>query len=784
MNDDSQLPSDDTHAGVQSDLIDQICDRFEAAVREGREPRIEDFVGSYPELNRQTLLRELIALELDLLGRAQETITFDVQHPQGLFHSYHQRFPDAKPILDELQSEWVQKISKQSELVCPAVGFDPEIETVDHVKASPPRHIKQFELQSILGRGGFGIVWLARDKRLQRDVALKVPRSGRLAAADRSMFLREARAAAKLRHPNIVAIHEVGEDDSEIFIVSELIDGVSLKVWLESHKITPDAAAQMIAKLAKAVQHAHDKKIVHRDLKPANVLIDQQDEPHVADFGLAKREAGEESISVRGQIIGTPAYMAPEQARGDHAEIDTRTDIYALGAIFYELLTGVRPFRGEVALILEQVKNTVPEAPRLIKPEIPRDLEAICMKCLAKDRTKRYASAAALAEDLHLYLAGETLRGIPAALPNRIWKWFSRHRRFVTAIGITFFVALTAAGSLAWQFRGTKPLDVELRQVELVTEPEGCEITVVPLDPKTGEPDPTKIQHAKKRTPLTMALEPADYLVVAVLDETRFHEVYRHVPAQSETTSFADLHLRWRIGPAGQVKVNPIKIPRADVTIGMGLVEKGSRVIEPVKSKSKQTTPWQIPSFYVDARELSVDEMRRGDKPIPQKKELLPLKEANLIAAPDPFARQRVSYFKAIIHLESRGKRLPSAAEMYYLSKFVCPENRASENKPGVQTEGCVLPDQTALQGIHSGVWEWTSTKPEGPFGCGPELLDSERKEYLLQIIGCGPIEKGRPMSMTGFRTGVQPLEQAGVRGIRSAKPRRKPQDFVIPASM
>ncbi|MDB5337598.1 MAG: hypothetical protein JWN70_3217 [Planctomycetaceae bacterium] len=773
MNDDSLPPSDETHPDLPSDLIDQVCDRFEAAAREGRDPRIEDFLDSFPELNRLALLYELIGLELDLRRRTGETLTLDLQNPQGFFYGYYQRFPDAKTILDRLRNEWELKLAKQSDLVCPAVGFDPEIETIDHVKTSPPRHIKQFELQSILGRGGFGIVWLARDKRLQRDVALKVPRSGRLAAADRSMFLREARAAAKLRHPNIVAIHEVGEDDSEIFIVSELIDGVSLKVWLESHKIAPDAAAKMIAKLAQAVQHAHDKKIVHRDLKPANVLIDQQGEPHVADFGLAKREAGEESISIRGQIIGTPAYMAPEQARGDHTEIDARTDIYALGAIFYELLTGVRPFRGEVGIILEQVKNTTPEAPRLIKPEIPGDLEAICLKCLAKDRNKRYASAAALAEDLHLYLAGETLRGIPAALPNRLWKWFNRNRRYVSAIGLTFFVALTVAGSLAWQYRGTKPIPVDLREVEFTTKPEGCEITVVVLDPKSGEPDPTKIQHAKGRTPLTMLLEPADYLVVAVLDETRFHEVFRHVPGRDETVSFAHRHLYWKANSSGRLEVQSIKIPRSDVTVGMGLVEKSTPILEPRVLGEKSARSWLIPSFYVDPNE----NVAKGFAPPVNQERGAEEEGARNAKVPQlPLAAFSVmSYYDAVRRLEFQGKRLPSAGELYFLSNVVCPAGDDPE-------AACTLSDQSQIKGLHSGVWEWTSTKPNGPF-TGMKIGNKAKgNEFLLRMIGGGSRDGDRNAAKSPFRSALEPHEhEFGVRGVRSAKPRRRPQDFIVP---
>ena len=783
---DSPLGPEDDRPDLQSELIDRVCDRFEAAVREGRHPRIEDFLDSFPDLNRHALLQELISLELDLHRRTNETVSFDAQSPQHSFASYYQRFPDASEMLQELQRDWELRMAKQSDSDASAISFDPEVETLDHVASKTPRLIKQFELQTILGQGGFGIVWRAKDKRLQRDVAIKVPRSDRLAHADRSMFLREARAAAKLKHPNIIAIHEVGEDDSEVFIVSELIDGVSLKVWLESHKLTANAAAQLIAKLAKAVQHAHDKKIVHRDLKPANVLMDQHGEPHVADFGLAKRDTGEESLSIQGKLMGTPAYMAPEQARGDHSAIDPRTDVYALGAIFYELLTGVRPFRGEIGILLEQVKNAPPEAPRAIKPEIPRDLEAICLKCLAKDRAKRYASAAALAEDIHLYLAGETLRGIPAALPNRIWKWFNRKRHYVIAIGLTFFLAATVAGGVAWQFRGTKPIPVDLRQVNFVTEPEDCEITVVAVNPQTGEPDPARIQHAKGRTPLTMTLEPADYLVVAVLDETRFHEVHRHVPPLSETVPTSGNASSWILEPSGHIGLPKVRIPRSDVTHSMGLVEKSNRLAEPQAANSAAVRAWRISSFYVDTREITVEDIElwgiRDHGAANWEKEKRAVAQPGL--GPGPFSTVRFGLALNIV--EAEGKRLPSAAELYYLAEHLEKRESSTVNeKDG--TDILVLPDRSRIAGLHSGVWEWTSTKPVGPFTGLPLGIHKKAADLHFKVVGCGELNDNLKVpltsstSKTGFRTALEHSSAIGIRGVRSSKPRRKPIDFSMP---
>lgn len=777
-----QLTSSHNYPELQSNLIDQVCDQFESAMREGRQPRIEDFLSSFPNLDRPTLLQELIALEVELLGTWNESATVDAQHPEFSFASYYQRFPEATPALKRLQKEWELRCSQQSDLELNSISVGSQADVTDRLASPPRRRINQFELQSVLGHGAFGIVWHAKDKRLQRDVALKVRRPDRAAAADKSMFLREARAAARLHHPNIIAIHEVGELESEVYIVSELVDGVSLKAALETQPMSPTDAAKLMAKLATAVQHAHEQGIVHRDLKPANVLIDKKGEPHVADFGLAKRGMSEESPLTAGQLIGTPAYMSPEQARGDHKAIDARTDVYALGAIFYELLTQTRPFSGEMSVLLENIQNTTPAAPRSTKPDVPSELEAICLKCLSKAPEKRYATAKALAEDLHLYLAGETLVGIPAALPNRIGKWLRRHRNFVAAIALTFIVALTAAGSLAWQFRGTKPIPIEMREVEFTTEPSGCEITVVPLDPKSGEPDPTKIQHLKGRTPLTVQLEPADYLVVAVLDDNRFHEVYRHVPPRDETIPQANRHLTWRSGADGVIKLPSFKIPLSNVTQSMGFVKNSAALIEPKPNSIATPRIWLVPSFFVDPQEISVKDIEKwGTQEYGVAGWENAKRKYSGVQGLGPGPLSHLSYSSALYKLEDQGKRLPSAAELYYLSNVICAQSPTSIGSAEEPTT-CRLPDQTQIEGLHSGVWEWTTTKIGGPFSGMMPLPEKNVTDFLIKMIGCGKPEKNHNLSNTGFRYLHAPLDkQAGARGVRSTKPRRAPKDFLTP---
>ncbi len=226
------------------------------------------------------------------------------------------------------------------------------------------KRIGHFELLSELGAGAFGSVWKAHDTELDRTVAIKFPHKEQLNVAEAEKFLREARAAAQLRHPNIVSVHEIGRDGETVYIVGDFIHGMTLAAWMADQKLTPRESAELCAKLADALHHAHEAGVIHRDFKPGNVMIDPEGEPHVMDFGLAKREVGEITMTVEGRILGTPAYMSPEQARGEGYKADRRADIYALGVTFYQLLTGELPFRGNQRMVLQQLLTEDPRRPR------------------------------------------------------------------------------------------------------------------------------------------------------------------------------------------------------------------------------------------------------------------------------------------------------------------------------------------------------------------------------------------------------------------------------------
>src|SRR5881275_1997416 len=336
-----------------------------------------------------------------------------------------------------------------------------------------------YELLEEIGRGGQGVVYRARQKSLNRIVALKVIGLAHWATeAHVKRFRLEAEAAASLNHPCIVPIYEVGERDGACYFSMGLVDGGQLDAVAKREPMPLRHAAELIAKLARTVHYAHEHGILHRDIKPGNILLDAKGEPHLTDFGLARLVETESTVTRTLDVLGTPSYMAPEQAMGNNAAVSSVTDIYGLGAVLYQLLTGQPPFAGGATYeTIRLLLDTEPRQPRLLNPKIDRDLSTICLKCLEKDPKRRYSSALALAEDLERWLKHEPIQARHTGILGRGRKWVRRNP--TTALLITSLVALAAvSGWVIWKS-------------ELIHRPVTTGIAVLPFENLNDEKEHT-----------------------------------------------------------------------------------------------------------------------------------------------------------------------------------------------------------------------------------------------------------------------------------------------------
>ena len=327
-----------------------------------------------------------------------------------------------------------------------------------------------YELLEEIGRGGQGVVFRARQKSLNRTVALKVISLGQWASkAHLKRFRREAEAAASLDHPGIVPIYEVGERDGSCYFSMKFVEGGQLDEVARREPMPIRQAVELIAKVARTVHYAHEHGILHRDIKPGNILLDAKGEPHLTDFGLARLVESESSVTQTLDVLGTPSYMAPEQAVGNNAAVSSATDVYGLGAVLYQLLTGHPPFAGGTTYeTIKLLEDTEPRPPRLLNPKIDRDLSTICLKCLEKDPKRRYSSALALAEDLERWLKHEPILARHTGIFARGKKWVQRNP--TSALLAASLIALAAAaGWIVWKS-------------ELIRQPLTTGIAVLPFE--------------------------------------------------------------------------------------------------------------------------------------------------------------------------------------------------------------------------------------------------------------------------------------------------------------
>jgi tetratricopeptide (TPR) repeat protein len=336
----------------------------------------------------------------------------------------------------------------------PPSGSETVVQSPDDVAQAAARSAEQapattvsipgYIIERELGRGGMGVVYLARHLALNRTVALKMILSGdHSATRDRIRFLAEAEAIARLQHPNIVQLYEIGTHGDCPFFTLEYCEGGTLDTKLGGQPMAAPEAAALVETLTRAIQIAHEAGIVHRDLKPQNVLLGPNGAPKVTDFGLAKRVDGGSDLTASGAVLGTPSYMAPEQAAGKGKQVGQAADIYALGAILYAALSGRPPFRAATPVdTVLQVLHDDPVPPTQLVPGIPRDLETICLKCLRKDPARRYATATALADDLRRWQDGEPITARPVGSVERVWKWSRRHPTTAVLLAVGLFIAI------------------------------------------------------------------------------------------------------------------------------------------------------------------------------------------------------------------------------------------------------------------------------------------------------------------------------------------------------
>ena len=372
-------------------------------------------------------------------------------------------------------------------------GVSAKEETSSEKQIGPdaPRYFGDYHLLSELGRGGMGIVYRARQLSLNRVVALKLIAPEQLSSPTAvERFEMEAKAAANLDHPNVVPVHDTGVFEGRHYFSMRLVEGESLAAkmgdfWLPLAKSTSRSKsalkaqatgramriASVVATVADAVHYAHQRGVLHRDLKPGNILIDAAGQPYVTDFGLAKRVEADNSLTLAGEVLGTPAYMAPEQAAGKTSQTTTAVDIYSLGAILYELLTGRPPFQAGTSMeLLHALLHDEPSVPRQLNPAVPRDLETICLKCLEKDPARRYTSARAFAEDLRHFIQGEPVQARAISAPDKLWRWCCRKPALAGTLLILQVVLALGVAGILWQWRDARSNAAESRRIAYGSE--------------------------------------------------------------------------------------------------------------------------------------------------------------------------------------------------------------------------------------------------------------------------------------------------------------------------
>lgn len=705
--------------------IDAVCDAFERAWQSGYPPSIEDFLDRCVLPARERLLTELLLVDREFRIKRGESVTR---------LDYHRRFPDYSIAIDAI--DFATIVERRS------------VRRITSLAPSPLQNsrLARFELLEELGKGAFGTVWKARDSQLRRLVAIKMPRHERLCETDRVRFVREGQAIAQLRHPNIVAVHEVGDDPNGTYLVTEFIDGLNLREWLCQHRPNPEEAAELTAQIAEALHHAHELGVIHRDLKPANVLIDRKQLPHITDFGLAKWTADNVQYTIEGDVLGTPAYMSPEQARGEASNVDRRSDVYGLGALLYEMLTGQPPFQGELAAIIHQVIYDEPVSPRKTAPNIPRDLETICIKAMEKDLHRRYPSAQEMAVDLRRYLRNEPILARRVSIAERSWRWLCR--RPAVAASFALILTVVLAGLVIASLQQKNYRLQGYRQVLITTVPAGARVAVVPIDSRTGElnPDPSCIMRLPGTTPIKTELTPAEYFIEAVLpgdhETPDFAEAYRTVTP--ETVPRRKTHNNANAEGEQSAITFIIEIHRTREAI--------ARMVPVTISEEFRRANALLPKvIYVDARKTTLASGKESNEVLVKKNLNIDLREGAIT----------LDLAKRLAELS--GKRLASALEYEAIINWANDQLSRSGSTKKIEIED-----------LSSGAAEWTTTVRNASAKGVPR--DITRLRNMRVLAGPSDVKQLRGIQRWLDGTLIAPPDfessMIGFRGVRSGSPR------------